>query len=104
MKSATRIIILVVVVAAAIIMATFAVTSARTNARAAEAETASHDTGYTVKLIDGEISVIKNDDGSVVPTGISGYGLKTVDINSLENGIYADTYEKVVGLLQDFSS
>ena len=71
MKSATRIIILVVVVAAAVIMATFAVTSARTNAHAAEAETAAPNTGYTVKLIEGEISVIKNDDGSVVPTGIT---------------------------------
>ena len=104
MKSATRIIILVIVVTAAIIMATYAVLGARTNVRAAETEVVNHETGYTVKLIDGEISVIKNDDGTVISTGISGYGLKTVDINSLEDGIYADTYEKVVGLLQDFSS
>ncbi len=60
---------------------------------------------FLVKSHAGNVAVY-NDAGAelAIETDIAVSGLREVDRQMLESGITADTYEEVLGLLEDFNS
>ena len=71
--------------------------------RSSEKGDFSESTFYTVSLEDDEIS-ITNASGETVKTGLKVKYLPERDIIALQSGINVDTYEKVLTLMENYSS
>ena len=98
MKYRSRIVCIAAISVFAIILIMSATARSARTAGGAE-----HGSIYTIRLDGDEIS-IENAGGEITKTGIKAFRLPLSDIRALQTGIKVDSYEKVLELMEDYSS
>ena len=101
MKRNFRPVVLSIFLFLALIMSVTTIFTLISTASAAEIPE-SVSTEFYLKLENGEISVYKN--GETIKTGISVPELRDSDRIMLEEGIYVNSYEDILKLIEDFNS
>ena len=96
-----RSVLLSILMIAALALSVIAISNPHSKAEAAEIVSTSN-AGYFLKLENNVLSVYK--DGETIKTGIAVPELRSQDRTNLENGIWVNSYEDILKLIEDFNS